>query len=56
MEKFEYMHLVYSSIIADSKRVSDELNRFGANGWEAFAVRSMSNDELQIFLKRKIHE
>ena len=56
MEKFEYMQLVYGCYSAVSQELSEELNRFGANGWEAYAVRSMSEDDLQIFLKRKIHK
>lgn len=56
MEKFEYMQLVCNPIGAVSRELTNDLNEFGANGWEAYAVRSMSDDSVQIFLKRKIHE
>ena len=56
MEKFEYMQLVYSSLESMSRGLSNDLNNYGDNGWEAYAVRTIEYDRLQVFLKRKISE
>lgn len=50
------MQLVYDSLESVSRGLDEDLNRFGANGWEAYAVRTIYEDTLQIFLKRRISE
>lgn len=52
MKKFEYMQLVFDHPL--SRFTDKEMNKFGENGWEAYGVREVSGQKIQVFFKREI--
>lgn len=54
MKKFEYMQLVFDHPL--SPLTTKEMNSYGKNGWDAFAVREVSGQKIQVFFKREINE